>query len=70
MQDLGNGLAVRLQNGWFRLRDRAEGQTMVEYGLILFGIALLVVGAVWLLKDALVGLFEKTASTVTNPPGG
>lgn len=70
MQDLTNGLAVRLQNTWFRLRDRAEGQTMVEYGLLLFGIALLVVGAVWLLKDELKALFEKTASTVKNPPTG
>ena len=37
-------LAVYLQNTWFRLKERQEGQTMAEYALILGLIAIFVIG--------------------------
>lgn len=58
-------LYVSLQNAWFNLRDRQEGQTMAEYALALALVA--VVGAAVLvtlggqIRDALneiVGFFN------------
>jgi pilus assembly protein Flp/PilA len=70
MWDLSNGLIVRLQNEWFRLRRREEGQTMVEYGLLIAGIALIVIAALVVLGPKIKELFEKTASSVQSPLPG
>jgi Flp pilus assembly pilin Flp len=63
-------LAVYLQNSWFRLRDRQEGQTMAEYSLILGLIAIFVMVAVFFLGSKIKDLFNNTGSSVQNAPGG
>lgn len=68
MTDLTTQVTVRLQNAWADLRNRQEGQTMVEYGLLIAGIAILVIAAVLLLGDNIENLFEETANSL-NPVG-
>ena len=63
-------LVVYLQNSWFRLRERQEGQTMAEYALVLGLIAIFVMIAVFFLGGKIKGLFEATGSSVANSPGG
>jgi Flp pilus assembly pilin Flp len=63
-------LAVALQNTWFRLREREEGQTMAEYALILGLIAIFVMVAVFFLGGKIKDLFTNTGSSVANSPGG
>ena len=63
-------LSVFLQNTWFRLRERQEGQTMAEYALILGLIALFVIVMIVFLGGQIRDLFEKTGSSVQNAPVG
>ena len=66
MSDILLHASIRVQS----LKNREDGQTMTEYVLILAGIALLVILAVWLLGGRIEGLFSDTASTVETPPVG
>lgn len=69
MSDILLRASVRVQCALASLKNRQDGQTMTEYVLILAGIALLVILAVWLLGGKIGDLFSRTASTVENPPG-
>jgi pilus assembly protein Flp/PilA len=69
MTDLISQVTMRLQHAWASLRERDEGQTMVEYGLLLAGVAILVIAAVLLLGDNIADLFEETANSI-DPVGG
>jgi Flp pilus assembly pilin Flp len=60
-------LVVYLQNTWFKLRERQEGQTMAEYALILGGIAVVVIAMLVFLGGNIRDLFRATGSSVTNP---
>jgi Flp pilus assembly pilin Flp len=60
-------LVVYIQNTVFRLRERQEGQTMAEYALILGGIAVVVIVALFFLGGRIRDLFESTGSSVTPP---
>jgi Flp pilus assembly pilin Flp len=68
MSDILLRASVRVQSALASLKNREAGQTMTEYVLILAGIALLVILAVWLLGGNIEQLFSDTASTVENPP--
>jgi len=70
MSDILLRASVRVQRALASLRNREDGQTMTEYVLILAGIALLVIVAVWLLGGAVDTLFSDTSSTVNNAPNG
>ena len=63
-------LAVYLQNSWFRLRERQEGQTMAEYALVLGLIAIFVMVAVFFLGGKIKDMFANTGSSVQNAPNG
>ena len=63
-------LAVYLQNSWFRLRERQEGQTMAEYALILGLIALFVIVMIIFLGGEIRDLFRKTGSSIADAPVG
>jgi pilus assembly protein Flp/PilA len=71
MRDLSIGLAVRIQTTWGvlreRLRDR-EGQTMVEYGLLIAGIVLATVVAIAVLGPKIRDLFDRTSSELDKLP--
>lgn len=69
MSDILLRASVRVQSALASLKNREDGQTMTEYVLILAGIALLVILAVWLLGGNISQLFSDTASTVEAPPG-
>jgi Flp pilus assembly pilin Flp len=62
--------AVYLQNTWFKLRERQEGQTMAEYALILGLIALFVIIMIVFLGGEIRDLFRKTGSSVQLAPVG
>jgi len=63
-------LPVYLQNTWFKLRERQEGQTMAEYALILGLIALFVIVMIVFLGGEIRDLFRKTGSSVAQAPVG
>ena len=46
-------LVVYLQNTWARLRDRQEGQTMAEYGVVLAVITAGIILALTALSGAI-----------------
>ena len=52
-----------------------RGASAVEYGLLVAGIAALVLAAVFLLGDGIKGLFQETCNTISDtatctPPAG
>lgn len=63
-------LVVRAQNLVVDVREREEGQTFVEYALLLAGIAILLIVAIIFLKDQIANLFSNTGSSLSNPVGG
>lgn len=68
MTGLITSIIVRAQNGFARLRDEEQAQTLTEYALIIAIIALGVILALYFLKDAIAGLFSKTGSTLNTQP--
>ena len=68
MSDLLSTAAVRLQNLWFRARDKEGGQTLVEYALIIAIVALGVILAIVFLRDQIRGLFNKAGSELSTQP--
>ena len=46
-------------------RDEEHGASAVEYGLLIAGIAALIVTVVFLFGDALTGIFQDTCDKVT-----
>ena len=70
MQELSTRLFVRVQNVIANARQREEGQTFVEYALLLAGIAILLIVAIIFLKDRIAKLFSDTGSSLSNPVGG
>jgi Flp pilus assembly pilin Flp len=61
-----DALFVRAQNGWFALRDDEEGQTLVEYALIISLIALACIGALIFLSGKIQQLFSDAGNSL--PP--
>lgn len=63
-------LMASVQNGIWRVREvlrREEGQGMVEYGLIIALVAVVLVGALTLLKDDIAAVFGNIGGAI-NPP--
>ncbi len=48
------------------LKKEESGQGMVEYGLIIAGIAIVVVGAIFLLGDDIAGMFNSVGDALTS----
>ena len=70
MQDVVLRLFVAGQNMVADVREREEGQTFVEYALLIAGIAILLIVAIIFLRDRIAGLFSDTGSSLSNPIGG
>jgi Flp pilus assembly pilin Flp len=68
MTELITSIVVRAQNGYYRLRDEEQAQTLTEYALIIAVIALGVLVALYFLKDNIKSLFSKTGSTLSTQP--
>ena len=58
-------LVVRVQNLIASLRDREEGQTMAEYGVVLAVITIAVFGALALLSGNIVNAVTRVAGYIT-----
>ena len=67
MTDAITWLVVRSQNLVSNAREREEGQTFVEYALLLAGIAILLIVAIIFLKNRIANLFSDTGSSLSNP---
>jgi Flp pilus assembly pilin Flp len=63
-------LVVRAQNGVAQLREREQGQTFVEYALLIGGIGIFLIVAMVFLRGRIADLFSSTGSSVTDPVGG
>ena len=68
MIDAVTAVTVRLQNAWYRARHNEEGQTLVEYGLIIAIVALGAVAALGFLTGKIQTLFSKTGNQLNAPP--
>jgi Flp pilus assembly pilin Flp len=64
MADAINAIAVRLHNAVANLRDREEGQGLVEYVVLIALIALLLFGAIIFFSGRLGTVFSKIGNIV------
>jgi Flp pilus assembly pilin Flp len=69
MTDSISWLVVRGQNAVANAREQEEGQTFVEYALLLAGIAILLIVAIVFLKDRIANSFSDSGSSLQNPLG-
>ena len=67
MSDILLRAQVRVQTTLFALRNRQEGQGLVEYGLIIASIAILLIIAMLFLAGKIDNLFSKTGTSVETP---
>jgi Flp pilus assembly pilin Flp len=67
MSDILLRVQVRFQTAWFAIRQRQEGQGLVEYGLIIASIAILLIVAMLFLAGKIDDLFSKTGTSVDSP---
>jgi Flp pilus assembly pilin Flp len=58
---------VRAQNAWFSFREGEEGQTLVEYALIISLVALACIAALGFLSGKIQQLFSDAGNSL--PPG-
>jgi pilus assembly protein Flp/PilA len=54
---------------WFDSRDNEEGQTLVEYALIIALVSVVLIGALQLMTGALNGIFSFITSTLNGAIG-
>jgi pilus assembly protein Flp/PilA len=59
-----------MQNKFIALVVEEEGQSLVEYGLILGLVSVLLVGALTAMKDSLNEIFGKVQTELTNAASG
>jgi pilus assembly protein Flp/PilA len=66
MVELTQRFMAAAQVAFLRLRDREDGQTLVEYALIIAVVSIAVIGGLTLLTGALNGIFGAIASYLNN----
>ena len=59
-----NTVAVRMQNAWFAVRNDEDGQTLVEYALIIGLVALTCIAALGFLSGKIQGFFSNAGSSL------
>jgi pilus assembly protein Flp/PilA len=62
MMELTQRAAATFKARFVRVRDRDEGQTLVEYALIIALVSIALIGALGLMTDALNGVFSRITS--------
>jgi Flp pilus assembly pilin Flp len=60
-------LTVHLQSIAYRLRHREEGQTFVEYGLLIGGVSIMLLTAFLLLQTPIENLVERIGDAIDPP---
>src|SRR5262249_26441522 len=66
MSDFVTAIAVRLHNAVHNVREREEGQGLVEYLTLVALIALGLFGAIIVFRDQLGTIFSKVTDTIKN----
>ena len=64
MADAIMSLTARLQNSVYSLRKREDGQTFVEYALLVGIIGIGVIAALYFLRDEIREIFSDTGNTL------
>ncbi len=62
--ELMTQLVVRGQNAWYQLREREEGQGLVEYALIISVVSLGAIAALVFLRDEIKNLFTRAGNSI------
>ena len=70
MLEFSQRIAVRLQTAFDRVRDREEGQGLVEYALIIALVSVALIAALGAMTTALSGVFGRITSILNGVPGG
>ncbi len=70
MLEFSQRIAVKVQTALYRVRDREEGQGLVEYALIIALVSVALIGALGLMTTALSGVFGRITSILNGVPGG
>jgi Flp pilus assembly pilin Flp len=65
---MANAMVVRFQNWLANLRDREEGQGLVEYVVLVSVIAVLIIGALAVFRGDIETAFEKIGNTIKELP--
>jgi Flp pilus assembly pilin Flp len=68
MVDAMTALVVRAQNAWYQLREGEDGQTLVEYALIIAIVSLGAVAALTFLSGKIQKLFSTTGNQLNDVP--
>jgi Flp pilus assembly pilin Flp len=63
-----NAVVIRGQNAWHALRDEEEGQTLVEYALIIAIVALGSIVALGVLSGKITDIFNRAGNELNNVP--
>ena len=69
MQELLLRPLVRAQIAFSELKEREDGQTTTEYGILLGFLAIAIIIALFFLRGVLRSLFSAAASSVSTAPG-
>jgi len=68
MVELSQRYMAAVQVALARVRDREEGQTLVEYALIIALVSIALIGALGLMTGALRGVFSRITSVLNGVP--
>ncbi len=65
---LFNPLVVRAQNAWYAFRNQEDGQTLIEYALIISLIGIASIAALIALQGKIGDIFDRAGSSLDNAP--
>lgn len=68
MLEFSQRVAVRLQMAFYSVRDREEGQGLVEYALIIALVSIALIAALQAMTGALSGVFGRITSVLKGLP--
>ena len=66
MSHIISAASVRVHNAFFNARDKEDGQTLVEYALIIALVSLAAIAALGFLSGKIQQVFSKAANTLNN----
>lgn len=66
MSHLVHAASVRLQNAFFNAKEKEEGQTLVEYALIIALVSLAAIAALGFLSGRIQNVFSKAGNSLNS----